>query len=440
MSISKENMVETLTKQKIRRRSKGNVHHGIDTSRHRRLRFTGDSRDRGDSPHVLNRQSVPGEGILSRMKASREYGASARNTSRRNSSFHRDASGFVSSRLSKFGTRFLLALDKIANRLSEHVRGMDLAVLLAAVTTLFALNVVLSPSQAFSRVVTRPADLSLPGVNAVDASENMLSEYLSPTNDYDVIGGTVNIDSDRFESVEVQEHELERGDTLLGLALEYDLNMDTIVSFNGIQDVRLMQIGDVYEIPNRDGLLYSVKQGDSLASIAERYDTTSTAILDANDLASSEISPGQVLFVPNARMDEDELKLILGELFLHPMRGRYTDGFGMRNDPFTGIRRMHYGLDIASYWRAPIKAARAGRVAHIESQPGNYGKFVILRHPGGYQTLYAHLDSFNVSVGQYVNQGQVIGRMGNTGRSTGPHLHFSIIKNGSFIDPMEYLH
>jgi murein DD-endopeptidase MepM/ murein hydrolase activator NlpD len=240
--------------------------------------------------------------------------------------------------------------------------------------------------------------------------------------------------------VEVEQYELKPGDTLLGLALRYDLNMDTIVSFNQIEDVRLMRVGEVYDIPNRDGVLYTVKRGDNLSGLAERYDTTVNAILDANDLASSKITPGEVVFVPNARMNETELKLILGELFLHPMRGDFTSGFGMRNDPFTGIRRMHYGIDVASRMRTPVKAARAGRVAHIETQLGNYGKFIIIRHPGGYQSLYAHLDSFSVSVGQYVSQGQVIGRMGNTGRSTGPHLHFSIIKNGAFVDPMDYLH
>lgn len=437
MSICEENMVETLTKQKIRRRSKGNLNHGTDTTRHTRVRIPGDARVRRETPRVLDRQSVGGTGLMARMRLLGDHEASTRSSWNREHSRGRASNRFAYDGASRLNSRLVALLDRVGARFSARFTSMDVAVILAAIGTLFALNAVLAPSLAFSRAVTRPSDLSLPGAQA---REDMLSEYLDPPDEYDVIGGSAEVNTDQFESVEVQEHELEPGDTLLGLAFEYDLNMDTIVSFNQIQDVRLMQVGDVYEIPNRDGLLYTVKQGDNLAAIADRYDTSSTAILDANDLASSDISSGQVLFVPNARMDENELKLILGELFLHPLRGRYTDGFGMRNDPFTGIRRMHYGLDIAARWRSPIKAARAGRVAHVETQHGNYGKFIILRHAGGYQTLYAHLDSFEASVGQYVDQGQVIGRMGNTGRSTGPHLHFSIIKNGSFVDPMEYLH
>ncbi|MFP4373522.1 MAG: peptidoglycan DD-metalloendopeptidase family protein [Spirochaetaceae bacterium] len=339
--------------------------------------------------------------------------------------------------MSRTRLRAVAALDRLWHRCAPHVTGMDVAVVAAAVGALFALNVILAPSHAFSRVVTRPGDLSLPGPHN---REDVLNAYLDPPNQYDVIGGAGEIDTSRFESVEVEQYELQPGDTLLGLALRHDLNMDTIVSFNQIEDVRLMRVGEVYEIPDRDGILYTVKQGDALSSIARRYGVGMNAILDANDMTSSSITPGETVFVPQARMNESELKLILGELFLQPMRGILSSGYGMRNDPFTGIRRMHYGIDVVSEMGAPVKAARAGRVAHIDTQLGNYGKFVILRHPGGYQTLYAHLDSFDVSVGQYVSQGQVIGRMGNTGRSTGPHLHFSIIRNGAFVDPMEYLH
>jgi murein DD-endopeptidase MepM/ murein hydrolase activator NlpD len=112
----------------------------------------------------------------------------------------------------------------------------------------------------------------------------------------------------------------------------------------------------------------------------------------------------------------------------------------MRNDPFTGRRRFHNGIDLAGPIGTPIGAAMPGTVVHTEAQTGNYGKFVIVRHDGGFQTLYAHLDSFAVRKGQYVSQGQTIGSMGNTGRSTGPHLHFSIIRNGSFVDPLGFLH
>ena len=423
-------MVETLANQKVRRRSRDTRHHTGRTHRLRRIRLPGNQRHGADAPRVLTRQLVR-RGVFSNLKLP-HIGVSEGSARGRGAATAKRRPG-----LEGFGARVERRLDKLAETVFRRFSGMDLAVVAAAVGALFALNMVLAPSQAFSRAVTRPSELDLPEASQ---HEEMLTAFLNPPNEYDVIGGTATVDPSRFQSVEVRKYELKPGDTLLGLALRFDLNMDTIISFNQIEDVRLMRFGEVYDIPNRDGLLYEVKQGDSLASIADRYDTRVNAILDANDLASSRITPDEVIFIPNARMSETELKLILGELFLHPMRGRFTSGFGMRNDPFTGIRRMHYGIDVASGMGTPVKAARAGRVAHIESQIGNYGKFIILRHPGGYQSLYAHLDSFNVRVGQYVSQGQVIGRMGNTGRSTGPHLHFSIIKNGAFVDPMDYLH
>ncbi len=294
----------------------------------------------------------------------------------------------------------------------------------------------MAPAGVFYDMVTSPANVALP----MGGGSSVLLERIRPTEEYSETGEDVADSARRFQKLAVEEHTLVEGDTLLGLALEHDLRMDTLVSFNQIDDVRRMRVGDRYRIPNRDGLLYTVREGDSLLSIANAHGSDTNAILDANDMISSEISVGEVLFVPNARMNETDLKLILGELFVYPVRARFTSGFGMRNDPFTGVRRFHNGIDLAGTPGTPIRAAMAGRVVHIETQIGNYGRFVILRHDGGFQTLYGHLDAFSVRVGQYVPQGGQVGTMGNTGRSTGPHLHFSVIKNGSFVDPLEYLH
>ena len=185
--------------------------------------------------------------------------------------------------------------------------------------------------------------------------------------------------------------------------------------------------------------LYVKFEPCTVASIAADNDTTVNSILDANDLRSQEITEGQVLFVPGARLNQTELRIILGELFAWPTNGTYTSGFGMREDPFTGLRRSHNGIDLANRVGTPVRAAASGRVVHVESQIGNYGRFVIVRHPDGFQTLYAHLNDFSVRPGQYVDRGQRLGVMGNTGRSTGPHLHFSVIRNGTFVNPLRYL-
>ncbi len=258
--------------------------------------------------------------------------------------------------------------------------------------------------------------------------------------DFAVIGEVASVDPSRFLALEVGSYRVQSGDTLGQIASRFGLEMDTLISFNQIEDVRRLQIGDTYRIPNRDGLLYTVKRGDNLATIASVNGSTVNGILDANDLLSQNIIEGQVLFIPGARLNETELKLILGELFAWPVRGRFTSSFGMRDDPFTGLRRFHNGIDLADAVGTRIRAASSGQVVHIETQTGNYGKFIIIRHPQGFQTLYGHLDSFSVRTGEYVERGQIIGSMGNTGRSTGPHLHFSVIHNGTFVDPLRYLH
>ena len=182
-----------------------------------------------------------------------------------------------------------------------------------------------------------------------------------------------------------------------------------------------------------------MRRGESLSGLASQYGVAVNALLDANDLASAVIIPGQTLFVPCGRMNPTDLKIVLGELFRYPTVGRFTSGYGMRNDPFTGLRRFHNGIDLANNPGTAVLAASSGHIVHIETRNPTYGKFVIMRHAGGFQTLYAHLDTITVNVGQTVSQGARIGFMGNTGRSTGPHLHFSVIKDGVFVDPLRYL-
>lgn len=120
--------------------------------------------------------------------------------------------------------------------------------------------------------------------------------------------------------------------------------------------------------------------------------------------------------------------------FLWPARGTFTSPFGMRRHPIFGIRRMHTGQDIAAPYRAPVIAAADGRVLYV-GWFGGYGKIVVLDHGAGVSTLYAHLSQFLVRQGGIVRRGQQIGRVGSTGYSTGPHVHFEIRVDGRPIDP-----
>lgn len=318
-----------------------------------------------------------------------------------------------------------------------RVNTDEMPVLLAAIFFAVLANLMLLSFRSDRIIVSGVmSEIDLP-----PQRELVVRSSLAPSQDeFAVIGEVSGVDPAQFARLEVTEYIVQPGDTLGEIALDHGLELDTLISFNQIEDVRRLQAGATFKIPNRDGLLYTVKSGDSIASVAERHGTTVNAILDANDMRSQTITVGQVLFVPNAQLNETELRIILGELFEWPTRGSFTSGFGMRADPFTGFPRFHNGIDLANRIGTPIRAAASGRVVHIESQIGNYGRFVIVRHPDGFQTLYAHLDTFSVRTGQYVDRGTVLGRMGNTGRSTGPHLHFSVIHNGTFVDPLRYLH
>ena len=126
--------------------------------------------------------------------------------------------------------------------------------------------------------------------------------------------------------------------------------------------------------------------------------------------------------------------------FSHPLkvRHRFTSGYGNRKDPFTGKKQMHAGIDLAAYSGSKIHATADGTVTKAWPS-GAYGKLIEIRHAMGYRTRYAHLKKIRVKSGQRVSRGDVIGDMGNTGRSTGTHLHYEIRINGKTINPMKYI-
>ncbi len=237
-------------------------------------------------------------------------------------------------------------------------------------------------------------------------------------------------------SVDTHTYTVKRGDTLSEIAAENNLDVGTLISFNKIDDVRRLMAGSEITIPDIDGVPYTVQRGDSLEKIANRYQVTLENILDANDLQTALIQPGQKLFIPGAEISEYEYKKAMGTLFIYPTSGRLTSGFGYRSDPFTGVRRMHYGVDLANRTGTAVNATMSGRVVAVGSQPRGYGKYVVVKHNHGFQSLYGHLSSIDVSRNQYVSQGQRIGRMGNSGRSTGSHLHFSLYKNNVPVNPL----
>ena len=117
---------------------------------------------------------------------------------------------------------------------------------------------------------------------------------------------------------------------------------------------------------------------------------------------------------------------------------RVASGFGMRIHPVYNVPKMHYGIDFTAKTGTDIYATGDGKVERVRKSYSGYGKHVIINHGFGYKTLYAHMHDFSVTQGQKVKRGDIIGQVGNTGTSTGPHLHYEVIRNNKKIDPTNF--
>ncbi len=235
------------------------------------------------------------------------------------------------------------------------------------------------------------------------------------------------------KGLQIRTHLVKNGETLSKIAREYGVSMDTICGSNRLTSYDVIPVGMLLKIPSRDGILHTMKKGQDIHAVAAYYRIPVSKILAENQVRNYDfIRDGVSIFIPDAK----PMDLVPG--FIWPTSGRMlTCGYGWRRDPFTNERDFHKGLDIrASYeW---IKATKYGKVTYA-GWLGGYGLAVLIAHPGGYKSLYGHLSRITVREGQYVKQGQVIARSGNTGRSTGPHLHFELIRSGTHLNPRGFL-
>ena len=281
---------------------------------------------------------------------------------------------------------------------------------------------------------TAPADgasMALAGDEAI-LLEYISPEFAAPADAADI----ANLPLPR--AVEISYYTVKKGDSISSISRQFGRSPDSILSMNGIKNAKSLRTGTELKIPSMDGLLHVVAKGESLGSIAKRYKVELTLLADANDLGSMTLKVGQSLFIPGARLGADELRRIYGTAFAWPARGPISSWFGVRADPFTGVRRFHAGIDIVVNLGTPVKAAADGRVADL-GYNASYGNYIILSHPDGSQTLYGHLSAFSVTRGQSVALGKVIGKSGNSGYSTGPHLHFGLYRNGAAVNPLKSL-
>ena len=247
------------------------------------------------------------------------------------------------------------------------------------------------------------------------------------------------IQSDDLPPLTYKTYRVKQGDMIGVIAEENNISQDTLITVNHITATRSLQIGTYLKIPSIPGILYTVrKDGETLEKIAQTYDISSEKCSIVNNVSLNDsLKAGATLFLPDALMDEITKKEINGDLFHKPIKARWylSSAYGWRSSPFNGKRSFHGGADMATSSGTNIYASLDGRVS-FAGYNDTYGNYVIITHHSGYKTLYAHMSSITCKKGQYVYSNTVIGKVGSTGMSTGPHLHFAVYKNGKGLNPL----
>ena len=225
-------------------------------------------------------------------------------------------------------------------------------------------------------------------------------------------------------------------DTVFTVAADFSLSPDTVASLNGLERAAYFDRPERVLIPSVPGLYIKKDGGNEL----ERR-LRENRLNDGSSIPltlSTEEGKEEILFYPNRTFSGAERLYFISLPFRSPLDHYWeiTSPFGMRNHPVTGAWEHHNGLDVRAPVGTPVYAAEKGTII-ASSELDNYGIILILKHRGGYETRYAHLDEVYVRKGETVTRGQMIARSGNTGLSTGPHLHFEIRKNGQTIDPVK---
>ena len=285
-------------------------------------------------------------------------------------------------------------------------------------------------------------------------------------------------------------YKIKKKDTIPAIAKRYGVKQDTILINNKDALNNKLKIGDAITFPSIDGLYYKLEKNDTLAKIAKKYGISVVDIVDYNNINPKKLKAGSTIFLkgvtlqkykdvegrliaaqqakedkkknkekekekpekppkgakgsapppPPPQDDDDGGKSAeySGAGFAYPVRyAGVSSPFGNRYHPVLKRYILHTGVDLVAKY-VPLRAAKAGVVTFAGNMSG-YGKIIIIRHDNGYETRYAHLSVISTNVGEHVNQGDLIGKTGNSGRTTGAHLHFEIRQNGVPKNPMKYL-
>ena len=285
-------------------------------------------------------------------------------------------------------------------------------------------------------------------------------------------------------------YKIKKKDTIPAIAKRYGVKQDTILMNNKDALNNKLKIGDTITFPSIDGLYYKLEKNDTLSKIAKKYGISVVDIVDYNNINPKRLKAGSTIFLKGVTLQkykdvegrliaaqqakEDKKKnknkekekpekppkgtkgsappspptqddddggrsaAYSGAGFAYPVRyAGVSSPFGNRYHPVLRRYILHTGVDLVAKY-VPLRAAKAGVVTFAGNMSG-YGKIIIIRHDNGYETRYAHLSVISTNVGEHVNQGDLIGKTGNSGRTTGAHLHFEIRQNGVPKNPMKYL-
>jgi murein DD-endopeptidase MepM/ murein hydrolase activator NlpD len=284
---------------------------------------------------------------------------------------------------------------------------------------------------SYARVPRRQAEVRLPLLYSRDRTWDRSLEFLYPLATKAPIGG--NGKAKKGAPIIVR-HAVARGECLWNIARKYHVKLETIVAMNDLPSARYLRPGQILEIPDTDGTYVSVRKGDTVRGLCKKFGVELTDLVNANPgVDVDRLQIGTKLFVPGSGALQQLFRLAW------PVHGRISGRYGYRIHPVWRRRMMHTGLDIAAHTGTPIRAALDGRVTFV-GWKGGYGRTVIIEHPNGYETLYGHCSKILVSRGKTVKRGEEIAKVGSTGVTTGPHVHFEVKKNGKRINPEKVLY
>lgn len=257
----------------------------------------------------------------------------------------------------------------------------------------------------------------------------------------------------QYRGGEIITHVVSEGETLSSIAQRYGLQVDTILWENNLTETSKIKPGDELRILPIDGIRHKVARGETIFSVGKKYGLEGSQVQMIVDYPFNEflndetfdVVAGQYLMIPDgvkpsatttytatARfgvLTPDAGSVSASGSFIWPASGRITQGY----------RFYHKAIDIANKSGGSILAADAGVVTSAGWDSSGYGNKVVVDHGNGYVTLYAHLSVIQVKAGQRVKRGDLLGQMGNTGRSTGTHLHFEIRQGGALLNPLSFL-